>query len=144
MEFSPSTNIVQVYHLGEHKCFLKLDKYGTKKALRRKSETKSIRSAKRVAIKEVENLIAQGRVEEAEAEADNWLDARLAKRVMAKNNQEADVVGEDNNSFDAVDSIKRQTDDRDPFYIYRINNGTMNNQSDYVFKSSTVMAQIAI
>ena len=144
LEFSPSTNNVQVYHLGEHKCSLKLDKCGTKEALKRKSETRRIGSAKRVAIQEVENLTAQGMVEEAEAAADNWLDARLAKRVMAENNQEADVVAEDNNSFDMVGIIKRQTDDRDPFYIYRINNGIMNSQSDYVFKSSTVMAQITI
>ena len=33
---------------------------------------------------------------------------------------------------------------KDEFYIYQINNGSMNESSDYVFKSSKVMAELAI
>ena len=55
-----------------------------------------------------------------------------------------DVVGEDNNSFDAVAIIKKQADLKDEFYIYKINNGSMINCSDYVFKSSRVMAEVAV
>ena len=40
--------------------------------------------------------------------------------------------------------IKKQADLKDEFYIYRINNGSMNESSDYVFKSSKVMAELAI
>ena len=48
------------------------------------------------------------------------------------------------NSFDAVAIIKKQAHLKDEFYIYRINNGSMNNCSDYVFKSSRVMAELSV
>ena len=50
----------------------------------------------------------------------------------------------DMNSFDAVGILKRETDFKGPYYIYQINNGLLNNTSDYVFKSSQKMAQLAI
>ena len=82
-------------------------------------------------------------MEAAESEAQNWVDIRMAKKVLS-NNQNMDVVGEGNNSFDAVTIIKKQADLKDELYIYRINNGSMNNCSDYVFKSSGVMAELAV
>ena len=40
--------------------------------------------------------------------------------------------------------IKKQGDLKDEFNVYRINNGSMNNCSDYVFKSSRVMAELTV
>ena len=40
--------------------------------------------------------------------------------------------------------MKRTLDEVDEYYIYRINNGSLNGESDYVFKSSKQMAQLAI
>ena len=40
----------------------------------------------------------------------------------------------DENSFDAVGILKRALDEADEFYIYRINNGSLNGSSDYVSK----------
>ena len=48
---------------------------------------------------------------------------------------------EDLNSFDAVGILKKKMDETDPFHIYRINNGSMNNGSDYVFKFSKFIAE---
>ena len=76
-------------------------------------------SAKRIAIEEIETLVGEGRMDEAADEADSWVDTRFAKRVLneaMKHN--LDVVGEDNNSFDAVAIIKKQADLKDEFYIY--------------------------
>ena len=53
-------------------------------------------------------------------------------------------VPKDENSFDAVAIIKRKMGEYDPYYIYRVNNGLYSNTSDYVFKSSRWMVQIAI
>ena len=39
---------------------------------------------------------------------------------------------------------KKGVDKKSPYYIYKVNNGASNNTSDYVFKTSPVMAQIAI
>ena len=48
------------------------------------------------------------------------------------------------NSFDAVGIMKQKTDKRDTYHIYQINNGNLNNSSDYIFKASKRMAQLAI
>ena len=48
------------------------------------------------------------------------------------------------NSFDAVSIIKRKTDTKDPYYIYIIKNGNLNNSSDYIFKASKQMTRIAL
>ena len=47
-------------------------------------------------------------------------------------------------SFDAVAEVKKGSDNIDKFYIYHISNSMMNDQLDYVFKSSLKMAEVAI
>ena len=96
-------------------------------------------SAKRVAVEQIENMIGEGTIDDAQNEAENW----VAKGVLSDNNN-LDVVGEDNNSFDAVAIIKKQEDMKGEFYIYRLNNGSMNDSAHYVFKSSRIMAELAI
>ena len=55
-----------------------------------------------------------------------------------------DLAGDDCNSFDAVAIVKKGTDRYDPNYIYRLNYGSMKNGSDYVFLSSTKMAEVVV
>ena len=55
-----------------------------------------------------------------------------------------DLAADDCNLFHAVAIVKKGTDRYDPNYIYRINNGSMNNGSDYVFLCSTKMAEVAV
>ena len=74
-------------------------------------------------------------------EAENWVDRQAAKRQMEKL---VPTAGHDHNSFDAVGIIKRTTDTRDKFYIYRIGNHNLNGGSDYVFKSSKKMGEMPI
>ena len=40
--------------------------------------------------------------------------------------------------------MKQKTDKRDIYHIYWINNGNLNNSSDYIFKASKRMVQLAI
>ena len=65
----------------------------------------------------------------------------MAKKVI---NTQNPTFSLDENSFDAVGILKAETDKRDPFDIYRINNGRLNGGTDYVFKSSREMALLAI
>ena len=126
---------------------MKLKVQSKQEAIKRKAHgsTQRTASAKRIAIEEIETQVDEGRMVEAEDEADNWVDTRFAKRVLNEaRKHDLDVVGEDNNSFDVVAIIKKQADLKDEFYIYQINNGSMNESSDYVFKSSKVMAELAI
>ena len=77
----------------------------------------------------------------AEKLADKWSDLHTSKRIQ---NELDPTLSEDHNSFDAVGTIKRKTDTKDPYYIYIINNGNLNNGSDYIFKSSKQMTRIAL
>ena len=141
IDYDPLGETALVYHIGRHKCFLKLDK---KKDLidHLSSQTQKFSgSAKDMAIKETMYWISKGDPEKARAVASTWTDLRTAKNVM---NQQDEFLGEDHNSYDAVAIVKKAFDPMDEFLIYRINNGYMNNGADYVFKSSRVCAEIAI
>ena len=98
-------------------------------------------SAKQVGLRQIVRLIDDGDMDAAEKEAEVWIDKRKMKRQMeAMNPQE----GMDHNSFDAVGIVKQKTDTKDPFYIYKIGNKNLGGGIDYVFKSSTKLAKIAI
>ena len=77
--------------------------------------------------------IDAGDMDGAVAESEIWVDRGATHQQLW-----------DHNSFDAVGIVKRTTDRKDPFYVYRIGNGNLDGGSDYVFKGSRKMAQIAI
>ena len=81
----------------------------------------------------VSNLIIQGKAKEAKEEIKYWIDKIMAQRVI---NKQQPIHSKDENSFDAVGIMKRILNEVDECYFYRINNGSLNGESDYVFKSS--------
>ena len=104
-------------------------------------ESTKMGSAKSMAIEEIAAHIELGDMEGADEEADYWSDLRVSKHY---HNEANPTYGHDVNSFDAVGIMKQKTDKRDTYHIYRINNGNLNNSSDYVFKASRRMMQLAI
>ena len=131
-----------VYHLGDHRCSLQVDHAKRSRILKKRLEERNpTGSAKEVGLREVGLLIESGEMDMAAAEAENWVDRRAAKRQMEKL---LPTAGHDHNSFDAVGLIKRTTDTQDKYYIYKIGNRNLSGGSDYVFKSSEKMAEIAI
>ena len=54
------------------------------------------------------------------------------------------MAGEERHSTDAVATVKNMQDRFDWLHIYEVNDHKMNNQPSYVFKSSTLMAKIAL
>ena len=98
-------------------------------------------SAKEVAVEDLCAKITAGDIEGADNDAEKWTNYRLTKQIL---NEADPSFGEDHNSFDAVAIVKKGVDKKSPYYIYKVNNGASNNTSDYVFKTSPVMAQIAI
>ena len=87
------------------------------------------------------SLIDAGDMDAAEKEAEVWLDRRRVKRQLESIDPQQ---GMDHNSFDAVGIVKQNTDKKDPFYIYRISNRNLGGGTDYVFKSSRKMTQMAL
>ena len=104
-------------------------------------DTQTNISGKEIAVNQVEKMLETGTMAEVHNEAGLWIDYRRNKQVM---NDAVPSVPKGENSFDAVAIIKRKTDEYDPYYIYRVNNGLCNNTSDYVFQSSREMVRIAI
>ena len=143
VEYNTITEIVTVYHLGNHTCtHLKIDKSPTEEYLTKRAQEKYVgKSAKEMGVDEIISYIDQGKMEEATQVAGHWVDRRMAKWVLEK---EHPTRLQDNNSFDAVGIVKRAVDKKDPFYIYRVRNKNYGNSSDFVFKTSQKMAEIAI
>ena len=149
--WNKETNIATVYHLGFHKCTPRADLQRRKDIAqnmkKRKAEDSEIvvnyKEARKKGVDRVASL-----AQEAQEEAGSWTDPSFASRVLTTEKQKQDemehLAGDDCNSFDAVAIIKRGVDKLDPNYIYRLNNGAMNNSSDYVFMTSTKMAQLAL
>ena len=142
IEFDYETHFATVYHLGNHTCSLQLDQIKHNQVLMKRLQEKNpTGSAKEVGLCEIGLLIESGEMGLAATEAENWVDHRAAKHQMEKL---VPTAGHDHNSFDAVGIIKRTTDTCDKFYIYRIGNRNLNGGSDYVFKSSKKMGEMAI
>ena len=66
----------------------------------------------------VGKLIMQGKAHEAKLEMHNWIDKRMTQRIFHVQQETHSV---DENSFDAVEILKRALDEEDKFYIYCIN-----------------------
>ena len=73
---------------------------------------------------------------------------RLAqdKRFLAEMREEVLklVCEKDPNSFKAIGELHENLKDHDPFFIYKINDGTFNDEVSYVFKSSHSAVELAI
>ena len=83
VKYLPAQKIACVFHPGKHTCTMKLDTEAKKAGIKRKATISKTGSAKTVAIWEIENLNGEGQMEAAESEAQNWIDIRIAKRVLS-------------------------------------------------------------
>ena len=68
------------------------------------------------------------------------------KRFVAEMREEVLklVCEKDPNSFKAIGELCENLKDHDPFFIYKINDGTFNDEVSYAFKSSHLAAELAI
>ena len=54
------------------------------------------------------------------------------------------TTSQDPNSFTAIAALQDKLKDFDPYLIYKMNDGTLNDDISFVFKSSTSAAQLAL
>ena len=134
-KFNGETNIQTVYHLGIHICMLKLphsyhDPYQ--------------RKAVKINLKDGPQQILLGEVAQ-ELQSRGYTAARHKERklnYMKLLYLKGKIVREqctEEHSFKAVALFKEEMDKGDKYLFYRINDGSFNNQPDYVFKSSKEM-----
>ena len=93
--------------------------------------------------------IQQGEVGQAVVDGNIWEGQRRAMQLLYANvrSEKAKTALEknpDKNSLEAVGTLKQAMDKEDKYLIYWINNSQFNGQPNYILKSSTPMAQLAI
>ena len=86
--------------------------------------------------------IEEGDINGAEEEAEDW--ELNSKYLTGISDLEQIPHSKDVNSFDAVALMKRKLDAKDPYLVYWISNGAINNSSDYVFKWFQKGAEVAL
>ena len=147
--FDPDTETVEVTYMGHHTCTLKSGASYTMIA----SPVK--RSILQPILQRNPNATAKVIVEEA---AENFL--RMEKPGMAKESVKLSqdrrlvtsmkeeilkiVSKKDPNSFHAIANLRDDLKTIDPYLIFKINDGTLNDEISYVFKSSKCAAELAI
>ena len=141
LKYTQADNIATVYHIGNHVCWVKLEN----RRVEKKEElfetydcAQHLVTGKEMCINKVADYVSKGMVTEARQAASALKDFRKTKCTIERSNP---LYHEDLNSFDAVGILKKKMDETDPFHIYRINNRSMNNGSDYVFKFLRFIAE---
>ena len=147
--FFPDRNELQVYYAGTHSCSLKMRSAYTvmpekvKKAVLKPILQKNPRaSTKQISEEAAENFLRIGKpdmaVQSIRIAQDRKLIAEMKQEVITR------VTDKDPNSFSAVAELRKQLKSFDPYLIYKLNDGTLNDEISFVFKTSRCAAQLAL
>ena len=143
MEFLPHVCEVRVYHVGTHTCQAK-----------RKVPLPSIveQSLCRNPNLKPSEVVRQSILEGLKADVVDWdglekttdslLDTKKISNLKAKINKENNPAG---HSFEAVAHSTQKSDEKDEFFIYKMNDRHMNpDESSFVFKTSKLKVSITL
>ena len=147
--FYPDHKILQVFYAGTHTCSLKVrSAYNLMPEKMKKEVLKPIlqknpwATTKQISEEAAENFLRIGKPELARQSI------RLAqdRKLVAAMKQEAitRVTDKDPNSFAAVAALRQELKSFDPYLIYKLNDGTLNDEISFVFKSSKCATQLAL
>ena len=148
-KYHPDTNILKVFYAEKHICELKIrSPYSTMSKKKKKDVLRPIlqknpkATVKQISEEAAESFLWLGKPDMAKEAV------RLAqdKRFVAEMREEVLklVYEKDPNSFKAIGELRENLKDHDPFFIYKINDGTFNDEVSYVFKSSRSAAELTI
>ena len=133
----------EVYHIGKHNCTLQPELMSDIDYTSRWVQRYPGISYKELKSAVIQHLLDTGNPEEAEKAAYRITTQayRKVKRDMAVDTPEQHV---ETQSLEAVAELKKGSDLIDPLHIYRINSKVMNNQPDFVMKSSSKILKVAL
>ena len=133
----------EVYHIGKHNCTLQPELMSDIDYTSRWVQRYPGISYKELKSAVIQHLLDTGNPEEAEKAAYRITTQayRKVKRDMAVDTPEQHV---ETQSLEAVAELKKGSDLIDPLHIYRINSKAMNNQPDFVMKSSSKILKVAL
>ena len=137
------SDYAKVFHIGKHTCTLQPElvsdiEYTIKWVQRLPGIVyKELKSAV------IQHLLDSGDPEEAENAAYHIMTQayRKIKRDIAMEITEQHV---ETQSLEVVAELKKGSDTIDPLHIYKINSKVMNNQPDFVMKSSSKILKVAL
>ena len=148
-KFHPEKSLLEVFYAGTHSCNLKV----------RTPYSNISRSTKKYVLKPILQKNPKATIKEiSEEAAESFLRmgnptmakeaVRLAqdKRFVAEMREEVLklICDKDPNSFKSIDHLRENLKEYDPFFIYKLNDGSSNDEVSYVFKSSKCAAELAI
>ena len=147
--YHPERSCLEVFYAGSHTCNLRVrTPYSNMSKRTKKDVLKPIlqknpkATVKEISEEAAESFLRMGNPNMAKEAV------RLAqdKRFVAGMREEVLklICDKDPNSFKAIGDLREKVKDYDPFFIYKINDGTFNDEVSYVFKSSTCAAELAI
>lgn len=147
--FLPVEKLLVVHYSGYHTCTLKerpivdnLSKEEKKNIMRTILSENPRATIKKLQESTAEYFIKKGEPEKAILGIKLAQDRELVKEL--KNEFSLSSTEGDPNSFQAVADLRDELKPYDPFYIYKINNGSLNDQPSFVFKTSTYAGNMAI
>ena len=149
IEYSPASGLMIVYHNGNHLCTPKplknkpSDDQEIQEALKEHGHMGPKELCKMKLTKEIKKQMKEGTPDrEKIKQVLNTFNDR-SRLSQAKKKMEQASKNEIH-SLAAVAELKEFFDPFDKYYIYEINDGSMNGQQSYVFKSSKEMAQLML
>ena len=147
--YNPDTEELDVTYMGHHTCSLKSRSSYTmlaspvKKSILQPILQKNPNAmAKQISEEAAENFLRMGKpgmaVESVKLSQDRHLVSQMKEEILKV------VAKKDPNSFHAIADLREEMKAYDPYLIFKINDGTLNDEISYIFKSSKCAAQMAI
>ena len=139
-EFPQNSKYVTIIHRGKHTCvpIPKQDSSSLKSTFLENPNLRPRQAAFQCA---VSALKAGKPWEEVIDVTDRFINTNLVKNVKQKVRQEMHPCGV---NFEAIGQLKCKVNDRDPYYIYSVNDRKLNQSASYVFKTSKVQIKLAL
>ena len=142
VEFSHNTGYANVYHLGQHTC---LPKVNTKE--HDDYICAQIKKYPNLTPKNLQVQCVKEKINEGDIQGARNVSRKLSNRSRIRQIR-SQVLEVDQNtnvqSLAAVAMFKEACDKVDKFHIFKMNDGRMNTQTDFVFKTSRLSAELGL
>ena len=121
VEFDPNTGYAMVYHYGEHKCTLKLDRRRHDEFIKEQIRKHPNLTLKKLQMHCIKEKMEEGDIQGARSISKKLADTRRIEQLRAETVKPLQNV--DVHSFTAVGIFKQACDKVDEFYIFEVNDG---------------------
>lgn len=139
-ESPQNSECVTILHRGKHTC-VPIRRQNSSSLKITFQENPNLRP-RQAAFQSAVNALKRGKSwEEIIEVTDNFININKVKNVKQKVRQEMHPSGV---NFEAIGQLKSKLDERDPYYIYRVNDRKLNQKASYVFKTSKIQMQLTL